>query len=90
MFETETEAPDLIASSVTTVTPDVRWLVQELGKRDRLIGKLEEFIKDYTPYQCQKPLERMLEEIASLYTPPPSTPQRPPNTHLSPYELGQE
>jgi len=77
MFETETEAPDLIAASVTTVAPDVRWLVQELGKRDRLIGRVEQTLlqawealepgsSDYISIPTGQ-AEELLGAIAALY-----------------------
>jgi len=88
--EMEANTADLFAHSVTTVTPDVRWLVQEMGKRDRLLGEIAEFMRQSVPFSEHGRMEELLGAIASLYTPPPSTHQRPPNTHLSPYELGQE
>jgi len=75
--EMETNTADLFAHSVTTVAPDVRWLVQELGKRDRLIGRVEQtFLQawenlepgssDYISIPTGQ-VEELLGAIAELY-----------------------
>jgi len=76
MFETETEIPDLIAHSVTTLMPDTRWMVL-MGKRDRLIGRVEQtFLQawenlepgssDYISIPTGQ-VEELLGAIAELY-----------------------